>query len=287
MFTFLIQDEPYELQLTNVKHVYSENYDKLYLAQNTCGRYYPDLIHNYRMGLFCQNGDGSNDILIPFIYKNIVRFQFKSSSWDDFNDCCPYYFAQYDVSGKTYYSIFAEEEIPFRCLAKFIKRKIEVNKRLMYIKFFDGSKVGIIKHGFVMIPPVFSSIKGFKITCEDENTEPKNLFLVSTNTKKGLYINEKCILPIEYDSISIDSENRTCNLLKDNHYFYGNFNKVDLNLSVREVSKQDFLSSDCEEDDIDNDYNPWDHRCYSHEEALYDALGGEPDAIWNIDEGFV
>ena len=28
-------------------------------------------------------------------------------------------------------------------------------------------------------------------------------------------------------------------------------------------------------------YNEWEH--YSYEDAMYDALGGEMDAIWNID----
>ena len=31
----------------------------------------------------------------------------------------------------------------------------------------------------------------------------------------------------------------------------------------------------------EDDYNVWEH--YSYEEAMYDALGGEMDAIWNID----
>lgn len=30
-------------------------------------------------------------------------------------------------------------------------------------------------------------------------------------------------------------------------------------------------------------YNPWSRENYSYEEAMYDALGGEMEAIWNID----
>ena len=37
-----------------------------------------------------------------------------------------------------------------------------------------------------------------------------------------------------------------------------------------------------EEPDVD-DYNPWSRENYSYEEAMYDALGGEMEAIWNID----
>lgn len=36
-----------------------------------------------------------------------------------------------------------------------------------------------------------------------------------------------------------------------------------------------------EEVEEDDDYNEWEH--YSHKDALYDALGGEMDAVWNID----
>ena len=39
-----------------------------------------------------------------------------------------------------------------------------------------------------------------------------------------------------------------------------------------------------EEDEVEreeDDYNPWEN--YSYEESLYDALGGEMEAIWNID----
>ena len=36
-----------------------------------------------------------------------------------------------------------------------------------------------------------------------------------------------------------------------------------------------------EEDDDESDYYPRDH--YSSGEAMYDALGGEIEAIWNID----
>ena len=31
------------------------------------------------------------------------------------------------------------------------------------------------------------------------------------------------------------------------------------------------------------EYNPWSRENYSYEEAMYDALGGEMEAIWNID----
>lgn len=38
-----------------------------------------------------------------------------------------------------------------------------------------------------------------------------------------------------------------------------------------------------EEEEEKDDYNPWSRENYSYEEALYDALGGEMEAIWNID----
>lgn len=38
-----------------------------------------------------------------------------------------------------------------------------------------------------------------------------------------------------------------------------------------------------EREDRGDDYNPWSRENYSYEEALYDALGGEMEAIWNID----
>jgi hypothetical protein len=36
-----------------------------------------------------------------------------------------------------------------------------------------------------------------------------------------------------------------------------------------------------EDEEPEDDYNEWDH--YTHEEAMYDALGGEMEAIWNLD----
>lgn len=38
-----------------------------------------------------------------------------------------------------------------------------------------------------------------------------------------------------------------------------------------------------EEEEEKDDYDPWSRENYSYEEAMYDALGGEMEAIWNID----
>ena len=35
------------------------------------------------------------------------------------------------------------------------------------------------------------------------------------------------------------------------------------------------------QEEEEDDYNVWDD--YSYEEAMYDALGGEMEAIWNLD----
>ena len=37
------------------------------------------------------------------------------------------------------------------------------------------------------------------------------------------------------------------------------------------------------EEDEREEYNEWSRENYSYEEAMYDALGGEMDAIWNLD----
>ena len=45
--------------------------------------------------------------------------------------------------------------------------------------------------------------------------------------------------------------------------------------------KYDYDYDEEDKNEREDDYNPWDN--YSCEESLYDALGGEMGAIWNID----
>lgn len=47
------------------------------------------------------------------------------------------------------------------------------------------------------------------------------------------------------------------------------------------IKSNDYHYEEEEEEEEDYYYNPWEN--YSYEEALYDALGGEMEAIWNID----
>lgn len=62
------------------------------------------------------------------------------------------------------------------------------------------------------------------------------------------------------------------------------FNKDELKffpLDIQDSKSQTELEQEEEDVEEDNYHNPW--MNYTHEEALYDALGGEMEAYWNID----
>jgi len=61
------------------------------------------------------------------------------------------------------------------------------------------------------------------------------------------------------------------------------FNAGILNFFPPQIGLPEFPGEDEEEDEEEDYYNPWSRENYSHAEAMYDALGGEMEAIWNLD----
>lgn len=251
MEKFSIQDNEYNLTLSNKKHIYSEVYDELHIATNLYGIYIPNIIHNYRTGMYCLNKNKNTyEVLIPFIYKNIVRFKFPYSYHDEEEGYCPYYIARYEIQGRTYYSVYIEDGHPFICLAKFIPQKIVISRRLRYIQFFSGKKVGIIRNCSIIIPPKYTSIYGYRLTIEGTHLcdsygafddAYKVFFIVSLKGKKGLFLENKEILPTEYDYITVEEESGVCTLVKNDCYYLGSFEKKNLEFTMIEISEEELI----------------------------------------------
>ena len=102
-----------------------------------------------------------------------------------------------------------------------------------------------------------------------------NLFTGKTWDDVIEYFNNKELFETECNSIICYNEK--VNILASSLEFYP-FDKGLPNLREYDTDEDD------DEDDEDTKkeyYNPWEN--YSYEEAMYDALGGEMDAIWNIE----
>jgi len=60
------------------------------------------------------------------------------------------------------------------------------------------------------------------------------------------------------------------------------FDADTLNFFPSQIGLPEFPGEE-EEDDEEDYYDPWSRENYSYAEAMYDALGGEIEAIWNLD----
>ena len=93
-----------------------------------------------------------------------------------------------------------------------------------------------------------------------------NLFTGKTYDEMVEYFKEKDLFEKECNSIICYNE------------------KVKISHSILEFFPYNPELPNLQEDDEElpeDDYNEWDH--YTYEEAMYDALGGEMEAIWNLD----
>ena len=114
----------------------------------------------------------------------------------------------------------------------------------------------------VEIEPKYTSIFGYRLIVdekyyEDYREEYKVLFVVSLKGKKGLYLEDKEILPTEYDSIFVEEKSGECTLIKDNRYFIGNFKGYDTKFSMTEISEDEFIALKEEEENDCNTGYEW------------------------------
>ena len=117
------------------------------------------------------------------------------------------------------------------------------------------------------------------------------------------------ILPIEYPIVDIDDnltivtakridemeidENDKSILRNYYHMEIGSYSKESNSIILENATVKDdeVIISDNGDYVWDGEFkskykevpNEWSSEYYSHEDAMYDALGGEMDAIWNID----
>ena len=195
--------------------------------------------------------------------------------------------------------------------------KVVGNERFIKVTEAEG-RTGLIRIGKFIIEPLYKDIevyinreKYYKNGNELIETF-KYLFVVSDGKQYGICSQTgELILPIKYTSIDIDddfcivlirdfipeSDNEEDEQIKNMLeygviYEIGYFNEEN-NIIETEIAnfKDGEVLLDDEGDYVWNgnfiykkeDYNPWSRENYSDDEAMYDALGGEMEAIWNLD----
>lgn len=238
-------------------------YDNTYRAKVDKGPYVINALHNFQYGVFFRHKNNYYEIRIPFIYDSIRTCKMIHSLYDDVY--WMYYFAKttdddeedivYDIYVKflNEYSFYDDEECgTFPCLAHEVN-KVVIDRRLQFISFNCQGKNGIIRNGEVFIKPQYSSIYSHRFVVdivEDGyyKKEYKIIFVVCDKKKKGLYLENKEILPPVYDSISVEEDSGTCTLIKDNHYYIGGFKGDNNDFSMKEISEEEFFEMIDEEE---------------------------------------
>lgn len=242
-------------------------YNNTYRAKVSKGPYVMNALHNFQDGVCFRHKDNYYEMLIPFIYDSIKGCRMKSSIYGDMPWMC--YFAETEDEEESLYDIYVQflddsdfyedkEHGSLPCLAHEVN-KVMINRRLQFISFHYREKQGIIRNGEVFIKPEFSSISCYRFIVEsvdDEyyKEEYKIIFVVSNKNKKGLYFENKEVLPPIYDSISVEADSGTCSLIKDNHYYIGGFKGDNNDFSMREISEEEFYNmieeeeKDCNKD---------------------------------------
>ena len=170
---------------------------------------------------------------------------------------------------------------------------------LAYLEKEDG-KVGVILFSKLKLPFEYYAIaspqnsytlaiKESDGSNEDEPTYDCLLIKVRGQIKK-----EDSVHPTGIKLFSNKSEEEMINYFNDRETFEKECNSIvcyneRVNMSYDKLEFFPFdrglpnLQHPIEEEDEREEYNEWSRENYSYEEAMYDALGGEMDAIWNLD----
>ena len=257
----------------------------------------------------------AHQLLIPFEYRRIWDYgRFLIARNDDG-------MYVYNKSGKLLYEIDAIERTEHIAYKKFydasgcgfrvVIRKMAISQSL-YQDFYVldnglvflmnlGNKVGLILFSKLKLPFEYEAVaipqNGYTLAIkESSETSVENslydclLIKVRSQIKK-----EDSIHPTGITLFGGKTWDEVLDYFEDAETFEKECNSIICyNEKVNiEASKLEFFPFDSglpnlqedeydEEPDVD-DYNPWSRENYSYEEAMYDALGGEMEAIWNID----
>lgn len=270
---FIIDDRERYIKLSKKECIYNNTYR----AEVAQGPYVINALHNFQNGVCFRHKDNYYEILIPFIYDSIKGCRMKSL-YSDMPWMC--YFAETEDEEECLYDIYSQfldysdfyddkELGTLPCLAHEVNR-VEINRRLQFILFHCREKQGIIRNGEVFIKPLYASISCYRFILESVDDESykeeyKLIFVVSNKKKKGLFFENKEVLPPEYDSISVEEDTGISYLIKNNHYYIGGFKGENYDFSMREISEKDFYEV---EQDYKDDLNGYEWT----EEDTWNAL---------------
>ena len=185
---------------------------------------------------------------------------------------------------------------------------IEVVGHDYFMKFTDSnSNIGFIRNGEIVFKPKYKEAKVCVCSFgKDGETELEYLFIVSNGELYGICSpSGELILPIEYPIIDIDDnltiviakhideteiDENDKSILWDYQMGVGYFSKETNSIEIEKaivddngVRLDDDYVWDGEFKYTKDYYDEWSRKNYSDKDAMYDALGGEMDAIWNLD----
>lgn len=223
-----------------------------------------------------------------------------------------YYIGVEGINMDNKYDLYVNHELFFQKYPFERGRLIKVVGNGYFIQFTDSDgKVGFIRNGEVVFKPQYNKAKVCvrkKLDYQDDNEELEYLYIVSDGELYGVCSpSGEMILPMEYSVIDIDEdltivlgrntddldvdendESVICGSLME----VGTYSKESNYIVTEKATVKDekvILSDwsgyvwDGEFKYTKEDYDEWSPENYSHDDAMYDALGGEMDAIWNID----
>ena len=306
-----------EFSVPDISFTSLDGYESLHLSIVKTKMYSPDVIafgnHVNRSivnkcGVYIGTWDGK-------MYEKIVDCKYdyiKSLPLKD--DENVYYLG---VTGSGYdnkYDLYVNHKLMFYNYPFKRGHSICVLENKMLIKFEDTEgRIGYIRNGEIVFNPKYKHVRVICHLAESrEISVLECLYIVSENGLFGVCSsNGELILPIEYSVVDIDdcfnvvlgkkipsdavSDENEKSVRFDTIMYVGNYSSKDNTITYKKATIKDgvvFLDEDGEyiwdggfvnkgADDNESDYYSKDH--YSHGEAMYDALGSEMDAIWNID----
>ena len=260
-----------------------------------------------KCGVYIRHSNDTYNKVIDCKYDNIKSIPLKS-------DHNIYYIG---VIGRHYdkkYDLYVNHKLFLSNYPYNREHTIEVSGRGHFIKFSDSDgNIGFIRNGEIVFKSQYEDVKVCVCSYgryEDDETELEYLFIVSNGELYGICSpSGELILPIEYPIVDIDDnltivtakridemeidENDKSILRNYYHMVIGSYSKESNSIILENATVKDdeVIISDNGDYVWDGEFkskykempNEWSPEYYSHEDAMYDALGGEMDAIWNID----
>lgn len=316
IITHYIEETKEEFSVPDITFTNMEGYDNQCLYIVRTKMYSPEIIIFgndpnssivYKCGVYI--GNGSRDSYAKIIdckYDYIKSLPLKK-------DENVYYLGVVGNTLDNKYDLYINHKIVFQNYPFKRGRTINVVGNGYFIKYIDlDGKVGFIRNGEVVFKPLYQKVEVYvdKTYCElEDNNEIDFLYVVSDGERYGICSpSGDLILPLEYSIIDIDNsltiilgknieeldieENDDSIMWGDILMEVGSFSKETNSIFTEKAKvKNNVVQLDDRGDYVwDGDfkytkeyYNPWSRENYSHEEAMYDALGGEMEAIWNLD----